>query len=279
MWETLLSSGASPLRRPVLLRVAQDLRQLEGLVSIDKLRHQFLTRLRQGESGAVDEVFALARVARWAGVLELGTSGRGFRRIDGALRFGMSPVALEVKRQTDDFPFKNGTELSPGIEVFSGSRPGSDPRFLDMPTPETTSSVPGSTIWRDALEEAAMQLPTDVPSLIAVSVDAFGFEDDIAAALFGDTIWESRRDPDSGWGTTSEVTLGNGVLAQDSFRHVAGVWFFRLRDSESGAGEPILCCDWARGVLNPRYVGAPLPDALTLALPSVCSDCPGDSHS
>ena len=112
-------------------------------------------------------------------------------------------------------------------------------------------------------------MPARRPGLIIVSCEAFlGLDDDTFAALCGDPIIVARPHP-QGWGSrTEERRLGNGFFDDERYRHIAGVWFFRL-SLEGSNDPPMLRCDWARGGLNPTYGGSPLPDALTYALPNV----------
>jgi hypothetical protein len=135
--------------------------------------------------------------------------------------------------------------------------------------PQTTDALPGATIWRNTLEDAAAQLPRDGTGLIAVSCDAhLGLDEDTCAALFGDPVIIARPDP-RGWGSlTEETRLGNGFFGDERNAHIAGVWFFRLASIDR-SDNPVLICDWARGALNPRYVGLALPDELTFTLPNV----------
>jgi hypothetical protein len=151
-------------------------------------------------------------------------------------------------------------------------RPGADPRFLDRRPDDAADPLPGSSIWREALEEASAQLPTDATGFIAVSCDAhMGLDDDTCAALFGDPVLVLTPDP-RGWGSLDEERrLANGFFHDLGNSHVAGVWFFRL--TPQGAGEDAtLLCDWARGSLNPRFRGERLPDLLTYAIPNVIGE-------
>ena len=255
---------------PTAARVEADLACLQHLLSLQTSRREYLQPILDGEDGAIAELFAAARIARDATGIEPHASGRGRRRCDALVHFGGFGVFVEVKHQRDAFPFNDpGEEVRPGITIHGGSRPGADTRYMDDPAPDTTEALPGATIWRETLEEAAAQLPQDDPGLIIISVDAFGGQDeDTYAALFGDPVRVARPHP-QGHGSVMEWRrYQNGVFHDARFSHVAGVWFFRL--TVDGADQPpTRRCDWARGHLNPSYSGPSLPDDLTYALPNV----------
>ena len=255
-------------------RVISDCGRLGRLLSAQAVRAAYVSRVLQGEPGSIPELFAIARVSSKATAVEPHAIGRRQRRCDARVLFNGLRIYVEVKHQRDRFPFaRDGNEITPGLVGYSGSRPGADTRYLGEGPGVTSEPLPGSTLWRGAIEEAAAQLPEAEPGLIMVSCDAFlGVEDDAWAALFGDPIVVARPDP-RGWGSIAEERrLGNGVFRDPRMRHVAGVWFFRLRTLtglEDCGG--LLLCDWAQGALNPAYAGSPLPDDLTYSLPNVIS--------
>lgn len=251
-------------------RVLQDASWLGRLLDPAVIHREYVAPILGGDRGAVAELFVAARLATTATCLTPHVAGHGNKRCDAQAVFGGAAVFVEVKRQRDDFPFNRpGTVLEIGVSAYAGSRPGADPRFLGDPPANTTDPLPGASIWRGALEEAAAQLPRGHPGIIAVQCEATGDLDiDTCDALFGDMILVAKPHP-RGWGSiTEEGRLANGFFSDERFRHVAGVWFFRLSVDWSEA-PAVLRADWARGARNPTYVGEELAEELAYALLNV----------
>lgn len=257
-----------------LARVDKDLACLSRLLPSDALRHHYLQPMLNDGIATVAELFAVARAAGAADHVEPHAAGRGSKVVDALLRFGTLDVALEVKHQRDRFPFNGVFEpLEGGIGgIYSSERPGADTRYLDEVPPERmTQKVPGSEIWRQTLQEAAQQLPMGCPTVVAVSVDAFGgFEEDVVAALVGDSVVTARlyHDGTHDW---REERLPNGVFAQASFNVVTGVYFFRLHPepADDSPEDYEQMCVWARGSKNPNAAIQQLPEQLVFSLPNV----------
>jgi hypothetical protein len=154
-----------------------------------------------------------------------------------------------------------------------------DTRFVDMGTPEgLTHKVPGSSIWREALLDAANQLPKELPGVVALSVDAFGAElfSDLVDALLGDR--EVVAAPGQG---LREVRIRNGVFTLDSFNHVTAVWLFRLQPQNVSPNpdDLVRMCLWARGCNNHGARVISVPMALQLSLPNVYETAPPEEDS
>jgi hypothetical protein len=258
-----------------LARVEADLAQVQRLLPDQQLRTHYVAPLLNDKIGTVAELFAVARASLHASALVPHAPGPNKKNFDARLSFGTGIIALEVKHQRDAFPFNSPPKSVEGAgRLYEGMRPGVDHRFVDLPPMEgATQQVPGADIWRQALLEAATQLPQDIPAIIAVSVDAFGgFEDDVVAALVGDPQTVARQWPD-GAITVREERLANGVFHLDSFKHVTGVWFFKLHPevSTKEGFDHVSICVWALGVMNYNSTKDTLPPALTFGLPNVVS--------
>lgn len=247
-------------------RFDEDARSLARLLSPQDLRRHYVQAFEAGEQGTMAEAFAVARASTFALSLEPHVAIQSGRNYDARLTFRAADVGIEVKHQRYRFPFdRQGIKVDEGIELHIGSRPGADPRVLDMSRPDTTHSLPGSSVWRETLLDAAHQLPRDLPGIVALSVDAFGdFATDVEDALYGDLTVETRPNSLGVGSARSIARLGNGVFAQADFRHVSAVWFFRLRLVD----EPVLLCDWALHAENPRRT-RDLPAECAICLPSV----------
>ena len=258
-----------------LARVEADLAQIQRLLPDQQLRTHYVAPLVNDKVGTVAELFAVARASLHASALLPHAPGPNKKNFDARLCFGTDVVALEVKHQRDAFPFNSPPEDIEGAgRMYEGMRPGADHRFFDLPPLKgATQQVPGADIWRQTLLEAATQLPQDIPAIIAVSVDAFGgFEDDVVAALIGDPQTVARQWSD-GAITVREERLENGVFHLDSFKHVTGVWFFKLHPelSTKEGFDYVSICVWALGTMNYNSTKETLPPVLTFGLPNVVS--------
>jgi len=287
---TLRAVAGDPLYRQALealkpwhlSRADYDLQVLRARLKDGPLRKHYVRPLVSDGIGAVAELFAVARASKYVDSLHPHARGPGRKKFDARLTIGTQDLAIEVKHQSDDFPFSSRDDNweVPGAGILHGGvRPGVDPKFTNTsPPPGATRTVPGAQIWRDTLVEAATQLPKDIPGIVAVSVDAFGgFESDIAAALVGDSMMVGRKWSD-GHITRDQERCGNGVLGLDSFRHVAAVWFFKLHPTLLPASDRYeTMCVWARGCANPLATGPPLPSAIWLSLPTVWTSDGGES--
>ena len=253
-----------------LARANKDLGRLSRLLSPQELKTHYVQPLLHDCEGTIAEIFAVARAARNATHVLPHCPGPGRKNFDALLTFGSDPVAIEVKHQRDQFPFNTAPVDVEGMKLYSGQRPGADPRYLGQSVPpEMTQSLPGSDIWRATLLEAATQLPRTIPTIAVVSADASGGLDlDVVDALCGDSTMVGRLYED-GTHDTREERLGNGAFAQDAFVHVSAVYFFRLSADGEEMEQRGMTCNWARGALNPRAHYSQLPDSITFALPNV----------